>query len=76
MSTEPRKPREQFVTQPSVETLEGLEVQRVALGYHTANSLATIYLNEMSRVPPSKVWEVLAKIRAYHKTEYKGGKRA
>lgn len=52
-----------------------LEEQRNALGFHSGNALASIYLATFAGVPAEKVWEVLAKVKAYHRPGYKGGKR-
>lgn len=44
-----------------------LEEQRKALGFHSNNNLASVYLTALSEVPADKVWEALALIRRYKK---------
>jgi hypothetical protein len=46
--------------------LDRLETQRAALGFHSSNEMAVIFLNTLSEVPPERVWECLATIRKYH----------
>ena len=57
---------------PTVEV--AMEEQRNALGFHSANALASVYLAAFSEVPADKVWEALAKVKAYRRVGYKGGK--
>jgi hypothetical protein len=77
----PDETREQFVTRPTADVLIRLELQRNELGFLTANALAGVILSEFSGVPPAKVWEAIAKVRAYHRREpitakpRRGGKR-
>lgn len=52
-----------------------LEEQRNALGFHSGNALAAVYLATFAGVPADKVWEALAKVKAYHRAGYTGGKR-
>lgn len=44
-----------------------LEAQRVHLGFHSSNALSSIFLTQLSKVEPSKVWEALATLNRYHK---------
>ena len=74
----PDDTREQFVTRPPADVLLRLELQRVELGFLTANALAGVILSEFSQVPPAMVWKALAQVRAYHRREYsakRGGNR-
>ena len=45
-----------------------LEAQRLALGFHSTNNLASVYITTLSDVPPEKVWEALALIGRYKTT--------
>lgn len=55
----------QFKVLCSDETQLRLESQRKALGFHTNNNLASVYLTALSEVPPEKVWEVLSLVSRY-----------
>lgn len=47
-------------------TLLGFFEHREALGFHSENAAMALGLAALGGVPPSKYFEVLAKIRAYH----------
>lgn len=77
----PALPDYQFKVKISPPVEIALEGQKEALGFHSGNALAAVYVTALSGVPANKVWEVLANIRTYHpkppanpKTGYKGGK--
>lgn len=64
----------QFKVRITPEIELAMESQREALGFHSSNALAAVYLATFSGVPADKVWEALAKIKAYHRPGYKGVK--
>lgn len=64
----------QFKVRITPEIEVAMEGQREALGFHSANALAAVYLATFAGVPTEKVWEALAKIKAYHRAGYKGAK--
>jgi UDP-N-acetylmuramyl pentapeptide synthase len=49
--------------------------QKEALGFHSENALAAVYLKVFAGVPPAKVWEAMAKVRTYHRLAPKKGAR-
>ena len=55
----------QFKVLCSDATQVRLEAQRVALGFHSTNNLASVYITTLSDIPPQKVWEALALISRY-----------
>ena len=55
----------QFKVLCSDETQVRLEAQRVALGFHSTNNLASVYITTLSDIPPEKVWEALAFVSRY-----------
>ncbi|HTJ77666.1 MAG TPA: hypothetical protein VL357_01600 [Rariglobus sp.] len=65
----------QFKVLCSDETQLRLEDQRKALGFHTNNNLASVYLTALSEIPAEKVWEALAMIRRY-KTNLKNPRKS
>jgi|GEM_PF-4224399 hypothetical protein len=48
------------------DTLVALFEQREALGFFSENSIASLVVTAFAHVPPAKVFEALAKVRAYH----------
>ena len=46
--------------------------QKEALGFHSENALASVYLTAFAGVTSAKVWEALATVRAYHRAPKKG----
>lgn len=79
VSDEPKTPASasvefQFKVRITPEIEIAMEEQRNALGFHSSNALAAVYLATFSGVPADKVWEALAKLKAYHRTGYKGVK--
>jgi UDP-N-acetylmuramyl pentapeptide synthase len=73
-TTPPAAPEFQFKVRitPAIEV--EMENQREALGFHSSNALAAVYLATFAGVPADKVWECLAKLKAYHRKGYKGVK--
>lgn len=65
----------QFKVMVSAETEQALDAQALALGFHNSNATAAVFVHALARVPAAKVFEALAKVRAYHVTEYKRGSR-
>jgi histidinol dehydrogenase len=61
----PEIPEHQFKVKISDAVALELFAQKEALGFHSENSLATIYITAFSGVPANKAWEALAKVRAY-----------
>lgn len=57
------KTTSQFLVGCSPEVRAALEAQHAKLGFNTANSLAAVYVNALSGLPPEKVWEALATIQ-------------
>ena len=55
----------QFKVRVEIETTERLEAQKKALGFHSSNALAAIYVHALATIPAEKVFEALAKIREY-----------
>lgn len=70
----PAASESQFKVRITPEIEIAMEGQREALGFHSANALAAVYLATFAGVPSDKVWEALAKIKAYHRPGYKGAK--
>lgn len=64
----------QFKVLVSTPTETALEKHADALGFHSANGVAAVYLATLAQVPPEKVFEVLAKVKAYQPREYRGAK--
>lgn len=63
----PSAPLREIKVRVTDETLLGLFDQREALGFHSENAICALALAAIAGVPPDKVFEVLAKIRAYHR---------
>ena len=54
-------------------TLLGFFEHREALGFHSENAVMALCLTALGPVPPDKLFEVLAKVRGYHRsTKAKG----
>lgn len=66
-------PTREHTTRVTDATLLGLFAQKEALGFHTENSVSALILASVAVVPPEKLFEVLAKVRSYHRPARKGG---
>lgn len=64
--TTPPAVEHQFKVKLADPVLLNLFAQKEALGFHSENALASVYLTALAGVPSAKVWEALAKVRAYH----------